>query len=104
MPAGRGCLCVFSFRFDVRWADGCGFCAADVTLAQKLAEELQYEKEAASAAEPDFLKSFKAQGIWTVRAHHLWSAYVRLMNVCRLMMLSETTRSLLRASSATRRT
>ncbi|KIP06473.1 hypothetical protein PHLGIDRAFT_106952 [Phlebiopsis gigantea 11061_1 CR5-6] len=40
--------------------------AADVILAQKLAEELQYEKEAAASAEPDFLKGFKAQGVWQI--------------------------------------
>ncbi|CAL1699055.1 unnamed protein product [Somion occarium] len=38
--------------------------ASDVALAQKLAEELQYEKEAEVDAEPDFLKAFKAQNIW----------------------------------------
>lgn len=40
--------------------------ATDVSLAQKLAEELQYEKEAAAPAEPDFLKAFKAQGVWQI--------------------------------------
>ncbi|KAI0918351.1 hypothetical protein AcV5_002358 [Taiwanofungus camphoratus] len=40
--------------------------ASDVSLSQKLGEELQYEKEASSPAEPDFLKSFKAQGVWSV--------------------------------------
>ncbi|EKM57654.1 uncharacterized protein PHACADRAFT_251414 [Phanerochaete carnosa HHB-10118-sp] len=40
--------------------------ATDVTLSQKLTEELQYEKEAASSAEPDFLKNFKEQGVWKV--------------------------------------
>ncbi|KAI0782033.1 mitochondrial glycoprotein [Abortiporus biennis] len=40
--------------------------ATDVALSQKLTEELQYEKEAAAevSAEPDFLKGFKAQGVW----------------------------------------
>ena len=52
-------------RASVGCADENG--AADVSLAQKLAEELQYEKEAAAPAEPDFLKAFKAQGVWQVR-------------------------------------
>jgi complement component 1 Q subcomponent-binding protein, mitochondrial len=40
---------------------------ADVLLAQKLSEELQYEKTATvEAVEPDFLKSFKAQGLWKI--------------------------------------
>ncbi|KAF9809963.1 hypothetical protein IEO21_07193 [Rhodonia placenta] len=40
--------------------------ASDVSLAQKLGEELQYEKEAAAEADPDFLKSLKAQGVWSI--------------------------------------
>ncbi|KAH9923025.1 mitochondrial glycoprotein [Amylocystis lapponica] len=40
--------------------------ASDVTLSQKLAEELRYEKEAAAEAEPDFLRTFKSQGVWTI--------------------------------------
>ncbi|KDQ58333.1 hypothetical protein JAAARDRAFT_99398, partial [Jaapia argillacea MUCL 33604] len=40
--------------------------ATDVALSQKLAEELKYEKEAATEADPDFLKAFKAQGIWQI--------------------------------------
>lgn len=40
----------------------------DVALTQKLSEELQYEKEAGTEAEPDFLKSFKAQNVWKVCA------------------------------------
>lgn len=40
---------------------------ADVVLSQKLTEELQYEKTAAvDVAEPEFLKSFKEQGIWEI--------------------------------------
>ena len=42
--------------------------AADVALAQKLGEELKYEKEAAAPGEPEFLSAFKAQGVWRVRA------------------------------------
>jgi len=39
----------------------------DVALTQKLGEELQYEKDASSdVPEPDFLKAFKAQGVWTL--------------------------------------
>ena len=40
--------------------------AADVALAQRLAEELKYENEAAAPADPEFLKAFKAQGTWAV--------------------------------------
>lgn len=40
---------------------------ADVALAQKLGEELKYEKEAAADDEPAFLAKFKAQGVWKVR-------------------------------------
>lgn len=39
---------------------------ADVVFSQKLAEELKYEKESAVTEEPEFLKVFKAQGLWTV--------------------------------------
>ena len=36
-------------------------------MAQKLTEELQYEKKATvEVIEPEFLKSFKAQGIWKI--------------------------------------
>jgi complement component 1 Q subcomponent-binding protein len=41
--------------------------SSDVVLSQKLAEELQYEKTAAAdVAEPEFLKSFKEQGVWAI--------------------------------------
>ncbi|KAG9313354.1 putative regulatory protein suaprga1 [Chiua virens] len=40
--------------------------ASDVLFSQKLAEELKYEKEGAEAEEPEFLKTFKGQGLWTV--------------------------------------
>jgi len=41
--------------------------ANDLALSQKLGEELQFEKEASKdATEPDFLRAFKAQGIWQV--------------------------------------
>lgn len=41
---------------------------ADAALSAKLQEELQCEKEAEveSSGEPEFLKAFKAQGIWAV--------------------------------------
>lgn len=41
---------------------------ADVVLSQKLAEELKYEKEAVADApgEPEFLKTFREQGLWEV--------------------------------------
>ncbi|KAG8216920.1 putative regulatory protein suaprga1 [Butyriboletus roseoflavus] len=39
---------------------------SDVVFSQKLAEELKYEKESASTEEPEFLKAFKAQGVWTI--------------------------------------
>ena len=45
---------------------------ADVALAQRLGEELKYENEAAPAAEPDFLKAFKAQGTWAVSDQRGW--------------------------------
>ncbi|KAH9836103.1 mitochondrial glycoprotein [Rhodofomes roseus] len=40
--------------------------ASDVALAQKLGEELQYEKDSASEAEPEFVRNFKAQGVWEI--------------------------------------
>ncbi|OCH89282.1 mitochondrial glyco protein [Obba rivulosa] len=39
---------------------------SDVTLAQKLAEELKYEREAAKG-EPEFIKTFKEQGVWALK-------------------------------------
>jgi complement component 1 Q subcomponent-binding protein len=40
----------------------------DLALAQKLAEEIAYEREAAAqeSGEPDFVKDFKAQGKWQI--------------------------------------
>jgi len=40
--------------------------ASDVVFSQKLAEELKYEKEGIATEEPEFLKTFKAQGVWTI--------------------------------------
>ena len=42
------------------------FFPADGVVSGKIAEELAYEKEAAIPGEPEFLKEFKASGIWTV--------------------------------------
>jgi len=40
---------------------------ADVTLSEKLREELKYEQKAVkSNEEPEFLKAFKAEGNWKV--------------------------------------
>ncbi|KAG1775566.1 mitochondrial glycoprotein [Suillus placidus] len=43
--------------------------STDVVLSQKLAEELKYEKEAVADApgEPEFLKTFKEQGMWEIQ-------------------------------------
>ncbi|KAI0038828.1 regulatory protein suaprga1 [Auriscalpium vulgare] len=57
VPAAR------SFSSSVRrFGEG----TTDVAVSQKLAEELQYEKEAATDPEPEFLKEFKTSGIWTI--------------------------------------
>ncbi|KAF8137584.1 mitochondrial glycoprotein [Boletus edulis] len=40
--------------------------ASDIVFSQKLTEELHYEKEAAATEEPEFLKAFKEQGVWTI--------------------------------------
>jgi complement component 1 Q subcomponent-binding protein, mitochondrial len=42
--------------------------AADLALTVKFEEELKYEQQAAAeqTEEPEFLKAFKAQGIWSV--------------------------------------
>lgn len=43
--------------------------AADTTLSQRLQDEIKYEKEAVvEDSEPEFLKSFKLEQIWTVGA------------------------------------
>lgn len=44
----------------------CARPTADGAVSAKIAEELTYEKEAASEGEPEFLKEFKNIGIWTV--------------------------------------
>ncbi|KAJ7031103.1 mitochondrial glycoprotein [Mycena alexandri] len=40
--------------------------SSDVLLAEKLGEELQYEKESNLKEEPEFLTAFKTQGIWKI--------------------------------------
>ncbi|KAF7319096.1 F-box domain-containing protein [Mycena chlorophos] len=40
--------------------------SSDVSLSQKLAEELKYEKEANESDEPEFLHTFTSQGIWQI--------------------------------------
>ncbi|KAF7763678.1 hypothetical protein Agabi119p4_8215 [Agaricus bisporus var. burnettii] len=42
--------------------------STDVTLSQKLQEELNYEKETGGSLEdvPQFLKDFKSHGVWTI--------------------------------------
>ena len=45
---------------------------ADLGLSQKLAEELKYEQEANTEAEPEFLTEFKKRGVWGVREHWLY--------------------------------
>lgn len=41
---------------------------ADVALSLRLSEELKYEQEANTGAEPEFLTTFKERGVWGVRA------------------------------------
>ncbi|KAF9495151.1 mitochondrial glycoprotein [Pleurotus eryngii] len=42
--------------------------ATDLSITQKLQEELKYEQEAANASPevPEFLKTFKSQGVWQI--------------------------------------
>ncbi|KAF8591304.1 mitochondrial glycoprotein [Ramaria rubella] len=40
--------------------------ASDVSLSQKLQEEIKYEKEGTEAETPEFLKAFQAEQIWSV--------------------------------------
>ncbi len=46
---------------------------ADLELATKLQEEIQYEKEASEAASPvpEFVSEFQANGVWKVSPPHL---------------------------------
>jgi len=67
---------------------------ADVTLSQKLKEELGYEKETGGASKdtPQFLKDFQAQNVWTVstllcfRRRHFARLYWLGCNVDRFPM------------------
>ena len=67
---------------------------ADVTLSQKLKEELGYEKETGGASKdtPQFLKDFQAQNVWTVstllcfRRRHFAKLYWLGCNVDRFPM------------------
>lgn len=52
------------------------FVIADGVVSAKIAEELAYEKEAVIAEEPEFLKEFKAAGIWTVYCFLFFSSFV----------------------------
>ena len=45
-------------------------------MSAKIAEELAYEKETVIAEEPEFLKEFKAAGIWTVYCFLFFSSFV----------------------------
>lgn len=47
-------------------------------MSAKIAEELAYEKEAVIAEEPEFLKEFKAAGIWTVYCFLFFFLFVRV--------------------------
>ncbi|KAJ3546346.1 hypothetical protein NMY22_g2083 [Coprinellus aureogranulatus] len=40
--------------------------STDVSLVQKLQQELEYENENASAGTPDFIKEFTSQGVWSI--------------------------------------
>ncbi|THH11945.1 hypothetical protein EW145_g350 [Phellinidium pouzarii] len=40
--------------------------ASDVSLSQKLQEELNYERGSAQAGQPEFIKDFVNQGVWTI--------------------------------------
>ncbi|KAF7325971.1 F-box domain-containing protein [Mycena kentingensis (nom. inval.)] len=41
--------------------------ASDSALVSKLSEELKYERESNENADPDFLTSFKEQGVWQIK-------------------------------------
>ncbi len=84
----------------------CGFPTADVALSQKLSEELQYETESNASAEPEFLKSFNAQGVWKVcstKVHERTMTLTPLIAFCRLRTLPVTMRLRLSANLEMRR-
>lgn len=79
------------------------FALGDVALAQKLSEELQYEKEAGSEGEPEFLTAFNAQNVWKVRVSS--SVLSTVSNVtCRLRTHPEMMKLRSAGSSVTKRT
>ncbi|KAF7316144.1 F-box domain-containing protein [Mycena indigotica] len=41
--------------------------SSDISLSQKLSEELKYEKEAEEGQEPEFVRDFASQGIWQIK-------------------------------------
>lgn len=55
------CLPVFVASFELKEN------RVTAALSTKLAEEIKFEEENAEPGEPDFLKDFKAEGVWTVR-------------------------------------
>ncbi|KAI9438718.1 regulatory protein suaprga1 [Lactarius indigo] len=58
VPATRAPFSVSARRFGEGTTDG--------VVSAKIAEELEYEKQAAIAGEPEFLKEFNTSGIWTI--------------------------------------
>lgn len=69
------CSCLVCFSLTM-WLFSFFYCfnffppfAADISLSQKLKEELKYEKETLGTRNttPEFLKTFLEKGIWTVR-------------------------------------
>lgn len=58
---------------------------ADISLSQKLQEELKYEQEAIAETAnvtPDFLKSFLEQGVWSVRIHISFRKQISSKRLC----------------------
>ena len=57
-------------------------CVADIALAAKLQEELQYEQTQlaeAGDATPEFIKTFTEEGVWAVRAPMLCKSFGGLL-------------------------
>jgi len=61
-----------TFEYESGLLTDGSFPVADISLSQKLQEELKYEQEAvveaaaASESTPEFLKAFLEQGVWSV--------------------------------------
>jgi len=61
-----------TFKYESGLLTDGSFPVADISLSQKLQEELKYEQEAvveaaaASESTPEFLKAFLEQGVWSV--------------------------------------